>query len=201
MKLLFASLCTLVIPALLAAHPDTDTRQSYSVDVTSSNVIWTGYKVTGQHHGTITLKKGTLVFDNNLLVGGNFSIDMRSIRNTDMAGSGGAEKLEGHLRSDDFFSVEKHPTADLTITKVIPYGTAGDYRVYADLTIKGKTEPVKFMANVTDIGGAMKATANITVDRSLYDVRYGSGSFFENLGDKAISDDFDLSVELTLNPA
>jgi polyisoprenoid-binding protein YceI len=200
MKVLFAYVIALMIPAYLAAHQGTDFNKVYTVDVTSSQVEWHGYKVTGAHNGTIQLKSGSLNFSDNLLVGGAFTIDMNSIKTTDLTG-GGATKLEGHLRSDDFFGVEKYPTASLVITKVIPYGTTGDYRVYADLTIKGKTQPVKFMSNVTDQGGVIKATAEITVDRSLYDVRYGSGSFFDSLGDKAISDDFDLKIELTLNPA
>jgi polyisoprenoid-binding protein YceI len=200
MKSLFAFLTILVLPLYLAAHPEPVVVKTYTVDVTSSQVVWHGYKVTGAHHGTINLKSGSLTFTNNLLTDGQFAIDMNSIKNADMS-VGGAEKLEGHLRSDDFFSVEKFPTASLVFTKVIPYGTTGDYNIYGDLTIKGKTHPIKFMAKVTDQGGVIKATAEITVDRSQYDVRYGSGSFFENLGDKAISDDFDLKVELTLNPA
>jgi polyisoprenoid-binding protein YceI len=200
MKAMFIYLMALVMPFVSTAN-GSDTKDTYVADVTSSEIIWKGYKVTGQHDGTVELKNGTLIFEDNVLVGGEFAIDMTTIKNKDMAGGGGAAKLEGHLKSDDFFSVDKHPTANFKITKVIPYGTAGSYRVAGDLTIKGITKPVKFMANVTNTGGVMTATADITIDRSEYDVRYGSGSFFDNLGDKALHDDFDLNVKLTLNPA
>lgn len=200
MKAMFVYLLALLMPFLSTAHTSGPVDK-YVADVTSSEIIWKGYKVTGQHDGTVELKHGTLMFENNLLIGGEFVIDMTTIKNSDMAGGGGAAKLEGHLKSDDFFSVANHPTTNLTITKVIPYGTAGDYRVAGDLTIKGITKPIKFMTTVTNTGGVLTATADITIDRSEFDVRYGSGSFFDNLGDKALHDDFDLNIKMTLNPA
>ena len=200
MKVLFVLLFATAAHAMMA-HAGTEPGGQYQVNVSASDLTWYGYKVTGQHHGSIDLKSGSLNFENGQLVGGEFVIDMTTIRNADMAGSGGAEKLEGHLKSDDFFGVSRYPTATLTLTKVIPYGTAGDYKITGDLTIKGTTKPVKFMAKVSENGGGLVATAEITVDRSEYDVRYGSGSFFDNLGDKAISDEFELKVNLALNPA
>lgn len=200
MKAMFVYLLALLMPFLSTAHTSGPVDK-YVADVTSSEITWKGYKVTGQHDGTVDLKNGTLIFENNLLIGGEFVIDMTTIKNSDMAGSGGAAKLEGHLKSDDFFSVTNHPAANFKITKVIPYGTAGNYRVAGDLTIKGITKPIKFMTIITNTGGVLTATADITIDRSEFDVRYGSGSFFDNLGDKALHDDFDLNVKLTLNPA
>lgn len=201
MKHIFIYLAALAIPFAATATGTESGDGAYVADIASSEVIWKGYKVTGQHHGTVALQSGTLNFHDDLLVGGEFIIDMTTIKNTDMAGGGGQAKLEGHLRSDDFFSVEKHPTANFKMTKVIPYGTAGNYRVAGDLTIKGITKPVKFMTQMTSNGGTLTATAVITIDRSEYDVRYGSGSFFDNLGDKALHDDFDLQVTIALNPA
>ena len=200
MKRAFIYLLAFALPSIAVAHADNGSGK-YVADVTTSEITWKGYKVTGQHHGTVDLKDGTLIFEDNILVGGEFAIDMTTIKNLDMAGGGGAARLEGHLKSDDFFSVETHPTATLSITKVIPYGTTGEYKVTGDLTIKGITKEVKFMANVANNGGVITAVADITIDRSEYDVRYGSGSFFDNLGDKAIHDNFDMSVKLTLNPA
>ena len=104
-------------------------------------------------------------------------------------------KLEGHLKSDDFFGVTSHPTAHLKITKVKAKG--GVYFVTADVTIKEITHPVEFETTVSSTAGTMTATSKITIDRSKYNVRYGSNSFFDNLGDKAIYDNFDLNVELT----
>lgn len=187
------------LPALMVASND-EGKTSYSVNTDASTVVWEGTKVTGKHDGTISLKDGELIFEDGMLTGGHFVMDMTSIKNKDMAGSKGAEKLEGHLMSDDFFGVATYPTATFKITQAIPYGTAGDYKIVGDLTIKESTNQIKFMAKV-DKSDGMKATAEIEIDRSEYDVRYGSGSFFDNLGDKAISDMFTLDIELVFNSA
>lgn len=162
-----------------------------TVDVNESIVTWTGHKVTKAHEGTIKIKEGKLEFDHDVLKGGSFTMDMTSITCTDL-NPGGAAKLVGHLSSDDFFGVAAHPTADFVITKVVSSDTAGEYNITGDLTIKGKTNSVTFDANVGDNG----AKADIKVDRTIYDIKYGSGSFFDNLGDKAISDEFDLVINL-----
>ena len=160
------------------------------VKVDKSSVTWKGYKVTGSHQGQINLQKGTLEFKEGVLVGGEFVIDMASIVNTDMEGEYKA-KLEGHLKSDDFFGVENHPTAALVFTEVKSTGK-NSYEVKGDLTIKGKTNPVTFDLSVY----GNKATANVKIDRTKFDVRYGSTSFFDNLQDKAIYDEFDLVTDL-----
>jgi len=169
-----------------------------SVNVQESKVVWNGYKVTGSHTGTINIKSGDLEFDGDRLVGGNFEIDMTSIVVTDLSGEYKG-KLEGHLKSADFFGVEKHPTATFNITKVVSRGTPGDYKIIGDLTIKDITKEIKFLANLKDEGSKTKATAEVIVDRSEFNVRYGSGSFFDNLGDKTIYDEFDLEVMLVVN--
>ena len=171
------------------------TVATVSVDTDASVIGWKGYKVTGEHAGTIKVKSGDLTFEDGSLTGGSFLIDMASIKVTDLQG-GAAAKLEGHLKSPDFFGVEDHPTAKLAITKVVSRGTPGAYRITADLTIKENTESIRFNAQVDEKSGAYVATADITVDRSDFDVRYGSGSFIDNLGDKTIYDEFDLSVQL-----
>jgi len=126
-----------------------------------------------------------------MLTGGEFAIDMTSITVTDLDG-GMKGKLEGHLKSPDFFGVENHPVANFKITKVVPRGTGGSYKVVGDLTIKNITKEIKFNADVKDD----MATANIQIDRSDFNVKYGSGSFFDNLGDKTIYDEFDMVVDL-----
>lgn len=166
-----------------------------AVDTKASVVSWKGYKVTGSHYGKISIKNGNLAFNNGALTGGSFEIDMASINCEDLSG-GTADKLVGHLKSDDFFGVEQYPTAKFVITQVVSRGTPGAYKIAGDLTIKSTTKPVKFMADVKEEGGKMVATAKITVDRSDYNVRFGSGSFFDNLGDKTIYDEFDLEVKL-----
>lgn len=166
-----------------------------SVDTSESYVTWKGYKVTGSHYGKVKLKEGNLAYENGQLVGGGFTIDMSTIGVEDLEGNY-AQKLEGHLKSPDFFGVEKYPTVDFVITKVISRGTPGSYKVIGDLTIKETTKEIKFNAQIDEKEGKKVATADITVDRSEFDVRYGSGSFFDNLGDKTIYDEFELTVNL-----
>ncbi|MDM9632384.1 YceI family protein [Robiginitalea aurantiaca] len=160
------------------------------VKAEESKVAWKAYKVTGSHNGTVTLKSGTLMFDNDKLSGGEFAVDMTSLIVTDIEG-GSRYKLEGHLKSDDFFAVESHPTATLVFTKVKSTGK-NSYEVTGDLTIKEITKPVTFDVSVY----GSKATATMKVDRTDFDIKYGSGSFFDDLGDKTIYDEFDLVVDL-----
>ncbi|RAK21678.1 polyisoprenoid-binding protein YceI [Flavobacterium aquaticum] len=164
--------------------------QSKKVDVNKSTINWVGKKVTGAHEGTITFKEGALVFKGKKVVNGNFTVDMTTINTTDLDGKG-KTNLDGHLKSDDFFGVEKFPTATL-VFKTIGEKGKGVYAVTADLTIKGKTEPIKF--DLTVAGNT--ATTDLKVDRTKYGIQYGSGSFFDNLGDKTINDEFELKVKL-----
>jgi len=160
------------------------------VTITESSIIWKGKKVIGSsHNGTIDLKEGYFEFENDALVGGHFEIDMTSITNNDLEGKY-RTKLEGHLKSDDFFSVEKHPTASFKINEV--KRSDSSYSITGDMTIKGITNSVSFDL----IMKGSTSTANIEIDRSKFDVRYGSGSFFDDLGDKTISDTIELNVTL-----
>lgn len=161
-----------------------------NVDITKSQVAWKAYKVTGSHAGTIALKSGTLNFESDKLVGGEFIIDMTTLAITDIQGEY-AEKLKGHLTSDDFFGIVAYPTANIVFNTVIANGK-NSYAVTADLTIKGKTNPITFEISIY----GSKATASLKVDRAQYDIKYGSTSFFDNLQDKAIYDEFDLIVDL-----
>lgn len=160
------------------------------VKIKDSTIKWTGYKVTGKHFGTIDLKSGFLSFENTNLKGGEFVMDMTSIKTQDMDDEYNA-KLDGHLKNDDFFGVDKYPTAKLKMTNIS--GKDGYYNVSADLTIKGITKPVKFNMNVKK----NTATAKLKIDRTKYNIKYGSASFFDDLKDKAILDEFDLEVTLT----
>lgn len=166
-----------------------------SVDTNASQITWKGYKVTGEHAGTIAVKEGNFTYDGDVLTGGSFVIDMTSIACTDLQGEY-AGKLVGHLKSDDFFGVATYPTAKFEITKVVSRGKAGDYKVTGNLTIKDTTKEIRFNTTVDQSTGVPVATANITIDRSDFNVRYGSGSFFDNLGDKTIYDEFDLGLKL-----
>ena len=188
-------LAAFVLIASLSSLAFTGIPDSKKVDTTKSQLSWKAYKVTGAHEGTIGIQSGELNFDDGQLKGGNFTIDMTSINVTDLEGEWKG-KLEGHLKSDDFFGVATYPTATFVITNVASRGKAGDYRITGNLTIKGKTKSIKFNANILEQDGGAKATADIKLDRTDFDVRYGSGSFFDNLGDKTIYDEFDLSIVL-----
>jgi len=159
------------------------------VEVKESTINWLGKKVTGKHNGSINLKEGFLEMDGDNIVGGEFVIDMKSITVLDLKGDMKG-KLEGHLKSDDFFGVENFPTATLNITSATKNGSS--YNVDGNITIKGITQPITFTLNKD----GNTATTTVTIDRSKFNVRYGSGSFFDNLGDKTIYDDFKLDVTL-----
>ena len=173
----------------------------YNAVIEKSELTWNGKKVTGEHSGTIALKSGNLTVDKNKVTGGKFVIDMNSITVTDIKDAEYNGKLVGHLKSDDFFGVEKHPTATFEIKALAPIAKAAagqpNYKVNGLLTIKGITKPVQFPATITVKDGVATAKADVTINRAQYDVKYGSNSFFDNLGDKAIYDDFTVSFNVT----
>ncbi|MDN3596585.1 YceI family protein [Zunongwangia endophytica] len=184
-NVLKGALASLVVIAMMSF-----TSIIEKVNVKNSTVEWTGEKVTGSHNGNIDLKSGFLDVEGDKITGGEFVMDMTSIDVTDLEGEGKG-KLEGHLKSDDFFGVSNHPEAKLVINTASKK-SENTYGVVADLTIKGITNPVTFDMNYD----GKSATADLTIDRTKYDVRYGSGSFFDNLGDKTIYDEFEIAVDL-----
>lgn len=170
--------------------------ESYVVDTKKSELEWMGKKVLGKHWGTVNIKKGTLVKEGNKL-SGEFHIDMTSIESHDLDDAKVNAKLVGHLQSDDFFSVAKHPVSKFKITSIKEQKGQGiaNHIVTGNLTIKGITNEISFPAHIDIRGGIMTAKAEFTIDRSKWDVRYGSGSFFDNLGDNTIDD----KIWFTLN--
>ena len=201
MKKLFTFLMLIVL-ASCNTNPNQSSNQQaqgvatadniYNIDNTQSQITWTGREVsTSSHYGTLDFVSGNFEISNGAIVNGEFIVDMTSINNQDMEGDSKA-RLEGHLKSDDFFSVESYPTASISInsSELI---SDGKWNVSADLSIKGFTHPVNFEMISSEDGWS----ANLVFDRSKYDVRFRSGSFFENLGDKLIYDDIELSINLT----
>lgn len=185
------NLKTLALLLTVAISTATLTAQTKPVNASKSTITWVGKKVTGQHEGTIKLKDGAFFMKDGKIARGKFTVDMTSIEVTDLKAGEGKEKLEGHLKADDFFGTVKFATANMNFKTVTPKAN-GVYTVVANLTIKGITNPVTFDITVKD----NVATAKVVVDRTKYDIKYGSGSFFDNLGDKVISDNFDLTVSL-----
>ena len=176
--------------ALLMAVSTIATAQVKKVDAAKSSIAWLGKKVTGQHSGTINLKEGNLIFKGKKLTGGSFVVNMTSLNATDLSGEY-QEKLNGHLKADDFFGTEKYPTSKLVFKKIADKGN-GVYNVTGDLTIKGVTAPINFVLTVK---GA-SASTSLKIDRTKFGIKYGSGSFFDSLGDRAIADEFELNVNL-----
>jgi polyisoprenoid-binding protein YceI len=186
---IFSSIMAFMV--LVAFTPVSDSDGFYKIDLTNSGVKWVATKITDKtHEGTVALSEGGLQLTDGVITGGKFTIDMTSIVVTDLTG-GMKEKLEGHLKNEDFFNVEKFKTANIAILSV-----DGD-NVKANLTIKGITNEVSFPVKVVlDDNGGMTATADMEIDRTKFDVRYGSDSFFDNLGDKVIKDMIKFSVSL-----
>ena len=191
MKLKITTILLFAAVVALSAFKNPVKPITYTVDAAKSTITWLGKKVTGSHNGTISLKSGSLDVNGKSVTGGTFVIDMASIKD-----AGGSEKLEGHLKADDFFGAAKFPTSTFVITKVA--GTDANVTVTGNLTIKGITKPLSFPATVkTNTDGTVSALAGkIVVDRTKYDIRYGSKSFFDSIGDKAIDDNFEIAVNL-----
>jgi len=178
--------------------------QTYAVDSEKSSLEWTGSKITGVHTGNVQISQGTLVNEEGKF-SGNFTIDMTSINVTDLEGEMKAN-LEGHLASEDFFNVANHNTAEIKITKIRPARPAGpdapNHIVTGELTIKGITDEIQFPALITfGEDGSMTADASFTIDRTKWEIRYGSGSWFDGLGDKMIYDDIEFVLSLAANKA
>lgn len=172
--------------------------KTLAVDAKSSKIVWGAKKVTGTHAGNIPLTSGSLIVDGDKLKGGSFVFDVKNLTVTDVTDASMNGKLTTHLKSPDFFSVESHPEAKFVISTVTPKG-ANAYEVTGKLTIKGITNDVKFPATVKSDGKKITADAKIAVDRTKYDIKFRSTNFFENLGDKAIDNDFTLDVSLVAN--
>jgi len=178
----------LVLP--MAGHAET-----YNLDTQQSQIEWIGKKITGQHSGTIGLKSGQITLDGQKITGGEFVIDMKTIQVLDLQDPAAKQKLTNHLNSDDFFSTANNPESQFKISSIKDLGNH-QIEVSGNLTIKGITHPIQFPATLSFGGNAVKATGSLKLDRTLWNIRYGSGKFFQGLGDKLISDDFELKLNL-----
>jgi polyisoprenoid-binding protein YceI len=180
--------------AIFALFASSTFAAEFKVDAKASQLKWTGEKVTGSHWGYVNIKSGVVNVDDNKIKNGNFDIDMTSLSVKDIEGEY-HDKLVGHLKSDDFFSVEANPVSAFKIKWVKDNGN-NTAKITGDLTIKGITKQLTFDAKYTLTGDKMVAEATIPVDRTKYDIKYGSGSFFDSLGDKTIYDEFILDLKL-----
>ena len=168
--------------------------QQLTLDTSQSKIKWTGKEITTkEHYGSLAFNNGTLTFKNNKPDKGNFVVDMTSLQNEDLS-EDYRGRLEGHLKSDDFFSVDKFPEAMLNITQSTQ-NDQNNYSVEGLLTIKGATHPISF--NMIKVNSIWEA--KMVFDRAKYNVQFRSGSFFENLGDKLIYDDIVIETQLVFN--
>lgn len=188
---LFTGLAALGLAASISLHATAG--ETFKIKE-GTKVKWVGKKVTGEHYGSISLKSGTIEAEKGKLSGGTFVMNMPTLGVEDLTGEYQG-KLEGHLKSDDFFSTEKFKTATMKIVSVSPV-KGSTYNITADLTIKGITKKVEFPVQMSVNGETFTAKGTITVDRTQYDIKYGSGSFFDDLGDKMIEDNFTISFEI-----
>lgn len=195
-KTVFSALLISVFTLSVMAHENNNSKE-LSADKSKSTVKWKGTKVKGEHYGSIDIKHATVEITEGHIKSANVVIDMTSIINEDLTDAGWNKKLVDHLNSDDFFSVAKYPEAHFVLTKAENLGN-NKHKLSGDLTIKGKTNPVEFETELMKHENAYKATGSIVFDRSKYDVRYGSGTFFDDLGDNLIHDNVTLSFDLLL---
>ena len=165
--------------------------QTLEVNVEKSSIEWHGKKIGTKHDGFIQFKSGSFVLEGDRIVSGRFVADMTTITNTDLKDEGRNQRLVGHLKSDDFFGVQSYPTATFEVVESSEFAN-GKATLSGDITIKNKTERISF--DVVKTGEAY--SAEVEVDRSKFDVRYGSKSFFNDIGDSAIDDIFKLKITI-----
>ena len=188
----------LVLVAIIGiqAMPNGNTKKI--IDPSKCLIKWEGKKVVYGHNGTVSIKEGSLLISKGKINGGSFVIDMTSLKCTDIEDQAKNANLIGHLKDADFFDVAKYPTSKLVIKKIGELKD-GVQTITADLTIKDKTNPITFSTSVKTVGGKVMAGAKFSIDRTKYDIRYGSDSFFDNLGDKAIKNEINFEVSLVSN--
>jgi polyisoprenoid-binding protein YceI len=170
-----------------------------AIDTENSIVEWVGAKVTGEHSGIIRLSEGYLEYDGEKILGGKFVIDMNSLENQDILRDDRKRNLEKHLKSDDFFDVSNHPTAEFEISSAVvahKVNSEQTYRFYGDLTIKGITHVIDFESDVKFTDQGARASGKMIINRAQYNIRYKSGSFYEDLGDRLIYDEFSISFNV-----
>lgn len=168
--------------------------QKVSVDTAATKVEWVGAKIASSHNGLVPVKEGSLTVDKGEIKAGTITVDVANMTNSDLSGEY-QTKLLNHLKSDDFFSTAKHPTAKIDV-KSAKKLSGKQYEFTGDLTIKGVTKPTTFKADVEDVKGNLQAKGSLVFDRTAFGIQYNSGKFFQSLGDKLIKDEVTLNFTL-----
>jgi len=182
------------------AHATAKAPVTYKLQPQLSTLGWEGKAVTHGHNGTMQFTSGDLLVNGSQVVGGTVTVDMKTLKATDITDADNHAKFVGHMTSDDFFGVAKYPTSTFKITSVKPIAGAkadGDNAtITGDMTIKGVTQSVSFPAKVGVKNGTAAASGKVTIDRTKFGLKYGSKTFFDSIGDKAINDTFDLTFNV-----
>ena len=160
------------------------------IDMEKSSIFWKGYKPTGTHDGSLNFTSGTLEVNEGKVKGGEFTVDMTTIKDRE-----GNKRLEGHLNSADFFEVEVYPSSSFVIKSVNT--NDGELTITGDLTIKGITKDISFGATFDAKGDTYVLTSEkFQVNRADFNVKFNSKTFFNDLKEKFINDEFDLQVTI-----
>lgn len=196
MKLKITSVLLLAIVASFSFFAFTPKADTYNVDLTKSSISWEAKKLVGGHTGFIDLTAGNLIFNGKKLIGGNFEAGMATLKVMD--NNKPNPGLDKHLKSDDFFGVDKFPTASFIIKKI--EGNGNNVNVTGDLTLKGVTNSINFPATLTwNADKTVSANADkIIIDRTKFGIQYRSKSIFSDIGDKMIEDEFTIAVKLVV---
>lgn len=169
--------------------------------IPKSTINWAGRKTliaNWTDKGTLEVSSGTVTVESGAPAGIDFTFDMNSI-STQTTGSGkGMDNLSKHLKSPDFFDAEKHPTARFELTRAQKSETSPtEFTITGNLTIKDITKEVSFPAEIYQDGDLVKADAQFSIDRTTWDIRYGSGKLFDNLANNVIDDMIDINFSLS----
>lgn len=172
--------------------------EQLQIDLIKSKLHWTGKKIGQDHLGTVDFKSGYVEVTDGALTGGKFVLNMDSIKNEDIESDEWRAKLESHLKSDDFFNVSEFPEGTFEITQVKNGSIPGTVEILGNLKIKNIAKPVSFTAEIKQSERAYHGTAKTVIDRSKWDIKYRSKSFFDPaaLGDKIIHDDIDIALDI-----
>lgn len=196
MKRLFSTFLALSLLATTAIASGGDEEGRLKVNTKTSTLNWKGSKITGSSHGgTIAIKGGTVEMQKGMVANARVTVDMNSIAVTDDMGADMQDKLIGHLQSPDFFNTVEHGESHFVL-KAFKKDERAGYVVSGTLTIKGISNDISFPARAAVNEDKVIIDAKFSFDRAKYDVRYGSGSFFDNLGDNMINDDVEMVLHL-----
>ncbi|MFC5196145.1 MULTISPECIES: YceI family protein [Bizionia] len=179
----------------------TEVSTKYLVDTEASTIMWKGFKPTGTHTGTIKVESGVFTMNGDAIESGSFLIDMNSLYVTDLPEDDENHgKLTGHLKSPDFFDVEAFPASAFEVTGFT--NENGKMMLSGNLKMKDTENNISIPVTVSENNDSVTITSEtFTIDRSKWNVKYGSKSFFDDLGDKFINDDMELQITITANKA